>query len=163
MNESPESKDIGSACDSLDRADMVRLASGHDAGLNALMERHGPRLYNYLLRSLQNEDDAADLAQETFVRVYQNRQKFDPDLKFSTWLYAIASNLVRTKFRHRSRHPELHLDAANPSMDGGFRETIPAEQPTPSESLQTAETSEAVRHAGAGLSEELRTPPILSE
>src|SRR5437016_72166 len=80
----------------LDRADMLHLAGGHDAGLNGLMERHGPRLYNYLFRSLQNAEDAADLAQDTFVRVYRNRSNFDPDLKFSTWLYAIASNLVRT-------------------------------------------------------------------
>src|SRR5436190_6842404 len=87
----------------LDRADMLRLAGGHDAALNGLMERHGHRLYNYLFRSLQNAEDAADLAQETFVRVYQNRIKFDSDQKFSTWLYVIASNLVRTKFRHRSR------------------------------------------------------------
>src|SRR2546423_4399884 len=99
------------APDEADRADMLRLCEGHDAALNQLMERHAPRLFNYLLRSLQNEDDAADLAQETFVRVYQNRTKFNPGLKFSTWLYAIASNLVRTRFRHRSRHPELSLDA----------------------------------------------------
>src|SRR5437899_7281262 len=92
--------------DELDRADMLRLADGHDAGLNVLMERHGHRLYNYLIRSLQNADAAADLAQETFVRVYHNRSKFDPALKFSTWLYAIASNLVRTQFRRRSRRPE---------------------------------------------------------
>src|SRR5258706_3559667 len=102
------------ASEELDRADMLRLAAGHDAGLNDLMERHGPRLYNYLFRSLQNEGDAADIAQETFVRVYQNRAKFDAELNFSTWLYAIASNLVRTKFRHRSRHPELAMEATNP-------------------------------------------------
>src|SRR4051812_19315443 len=95
--------------DEQDRADMLRLCGGHDAALNDLIERHGPRLYNYLFRSLQNEDDAADLAQETFARVYQSRTKFDPQHKFSIWLYAIASNLVRTKFRHRSRHPELSL------------------------------------------------------
>jgi len=149
--------------DERDRADMLRLASGHDAALNELMERHGPKLFNYLFRSLQNEDDAADLAQETFARVYHHRSKFDAELKFSTWLYSIASNLVRTKFRHRSRHPELPLDAANPQTDADFSESIPAEQPTPIESLQTAEISDAVRRAIADLPEVLRTPLILSE
>ena len=153
----------GEQSDDQDRADMLRLASGHDVALNELMERHGPKLFNYLLRSLQNENDAADLSQETFARVYHHRSKFDPQLKFSTWLYSIASNLVRAKFRHRSRHPELALDTENPQTGADFRETIPAEQPTPSESLQTAETSDAVRHAIADLPEELRTPLILSE
>ena len=146
-----------------DRADMLRLASGHDAALNDLMERHGLRLYNYLFRSLQDEDDAADLVQETFVRVYQNRTKFDPDRKFSTWLYAIASNLVRTQFRSRARHPQVSLDAAQPETGRDFRETLAQDSPTPSESLQTAETADEVRQAIAGLSEELRTPLILSE
>ena len=149
--------------DQRDRADMLRLASGQDAALNELMEHHGPRLYGYLLRSLQNEDDAADLAQETFVRVYQNRTKFDPALKFSTWLYAIASNLVRTQFRHRSRHPELAMDAENPQTGAHFRDALPLDQPTPSESLQNTETADTVRKAVADLPEELRTPLILSE
>jgi len=153
-NESPDERD---------RADMLRLVTGHDAGLNDLMERHGPRLYGYLFRSLQNEDDAADLAQETFVRVYQNRARFDPDQKFSTWLYAIASNLVRTQFRYRSRHPNLALDAQNPQTGSDLGKTIPLDQPNPSESLQTAETADAVREAVARLPEELRTPLILSE
>jgi len=146
-----------------DRADMLRVAAGHDAGLNDLMERHGPRLYNYLFRSLQNEEDAADLAQETFVRVYQNRQNFDSSRDFTTWLYSIASNLVRTKFRHRSRHRTVSLDAANPQTDADFSETIPSDLPAPSESLQSAERSDAVRRAIARLPEELRAPLVLAE
>src|SRR5688572_32496688 len=81
----------GDDLDELDAANMTRLATGHDVALNALMEGHGERLFHYLLRCLQNEDEAADLAQETFVRVYQHRAKFDARKKFSTWLYAIAS------------------------------------------------------------------------
>jgi RNA polymerase sigma factor (sigma-70 family) len=150
--------------DERDRADMLRLVAGHAAGLNELMERHAPRLFNYLLRSLQNEDDAADLAQETFVRVYQNRAKFDADLKFSTWLYAIASNLVRTQYRYRTRHPQpVPLDAPAGDTTTDFRDSLPYDQPNPSESLQSTETAEAVRQAIASLPEELRTPLILCE
>ena len=149
--------------DERDRTDMLRLAIGNDTALNELMERHAPRLFKYLLRSLQNEDDAADLTQETFVRIYRNRSRFDSKLKFSTWLYAIASNLVRTKFRDRSRHPGLPLDAENPETGVDFRESLPTDQPNPLESLQAAESAEAVRRALAALPEELRTPLILSE
>ena len=163
MSEPSNSPESQATADERDRADMLRLASGHDPALNDLMERHAPRLFNYLLRSLQNEEDAADLAQETFVRVHQHRARFDPTLRFSVWLYAIASNLVRTQFRSRSRHPQVSLDAAQSETGSDFRETIPAEQPNPSDTLQTAETADAVRRAIVELPEELRTPLILSE
>jgi RNA polymerase sigma-70 factor (ECF subfamily) len=149
--------------DQRDRADMLHFAAGHDAGLNNLIERHAPRLFHYLARSLQDENDAADLAQETFVRVFQNRTKFDTGMKFSTWLYAIATNLVRDRYRHRTRHPQVSLDAENEATGEDFRESLPEQKPTPSESLQGVERAEAVRKAFGQLPEELRTPLILSE
>ena len=146
-----------------DRADMVRLAAGHGPALNDLMERHAPKLFNYLARSLQDENDAADLAQETFVRVFQNCMKFDARMKFSTWLYAIATNLVKDRYRHRTRHPQVSLDAENEATGEDFRATMPEQKPTPSESLQNTERAESVRNAVGQLPEELRTPLILSE
>ena len=142
---------------------MERLAAGHDAALNELMERHGPKLFNYLVRCLQNEDDATDAAQETFVRVYQNRTKFDPQQKFSTWLYAIATNLVNDRYRYRSRHPQVSLDAENETIGKDFREVLAAENPSPSETIEASERAETVRHAVAALPDELRIPLILAE
>jgi len=149
--------------DERDRADMQRLASGHEAALNDLMERHGPKLFNYLIRCLQNEEDAADVAQETFVRVYQNRTKFDTSLRFSTWLYAIATNLVKDRYRYRTRHPQVSLDAENDATGGDFQENLPGQQPTPGETLVSNERAQMVRRAVATLPEELRVPLLLSE
>ena len=149
--------------DEQDRLDMMRLASGHEAALNDLMSRHAEKLFQYLVRSLQNEDDAADLAQETFVRVYRNRAKFDAREKFSTWLYAIASNLVRDRYRWRRRHPQVSLDAANEATGNEFGETLEDEGPSASETIQRNERAEAVRRAVATLPEQLRVPLILSE
>jgi len=149
--------------DELDAADMGRLASGHDAALNDLMDRHGERLVHYLVRSLQNEDEAADLAQEAFVRVYQNRAKFDAEQKFSTWLYAIATNLVKDRYRWRSRHPQVSMDAENEQTGNSLRDHLPAPDPTPSDCLQAGERADAVRRAVAALPEDLRTPLILAE
>jgi RNA polymerase sigma-70 factor (ECF subfamily) len=149
--------------DDRDRAGLARLVAGNSAALNELMQRHGGKLLNYLLRSLQSEEDAADLAQEVFVRVYQNCSRFDPRQKFSTWLYTIATNLLKDRYRYRSRHPQVSLEAENEASGGDFRESISEQRPTPSESMQAAERAEAVRKAVGRLPEELRVPLILFE
>jgi len=145
-----------------DRKDMARLVQGHDASLNDLMERHGQALFHYLLRSLQDEQDAADLAQETFAKVYLHRTKFDPAQKFTTWLYAIASNLVRDRYRWRSRHPQTSLDTGDSRSEHDFKGTLRAVEAAPDQTLQAEEQAEAVRKAIALLPEELREPLILS-
>ncbi|HEV2393179.1 MAG TPA: sigma-70 family RNA polymerase sigma factor [Verrucomicrobiae bacterium] len=150
------------ATDELDTRDMALLAEGHEAALNALMARHAQKLFHYLLRSLQDEDDAADLAQETFARIYQNRAKFDPNQKFTTWFYAIASNLVRDRYRWRSRHPQVSLDAENGQSEAALKDSLPSLDRAPDQNLQTQERANAVRKAVAALPQELRQPLILA-
>jgi RNA polymerase sigma-70 factor (ECF subfamily) len=145
-----------------DQTDMARLKNGDDDALNTLMGRYGERLFHYFIRLLQNETEAADLAQETFVRVYQSRARFDPDRKFSTWIYAIATNLARDRLRWRSRHPEVSLDN-NEAHESALKNTLPANQPTPRESMETKERAAAVRRAVGELPEELRVPLVLAE
>jgi RNA polymerase sigma-70 factor, ECF subfamily len=149
-------------CEEQDAQDMARLAGGHDAALNDLMERHAERLFHYLVRSLQDEADAADAAQETFVKVYQNRVKFDPQQKFSTWLYAIASNLVRDRYRWRSRHQQVSLDADNEQTESSLKDTLQASGPLPNQTVQAEERADEVRNAVAALPEELKQPLILA-
>ena len=149
--------------DEQDSLDMARLAADHSAALNDLMERHAEKLFHYLCRSLQNEEDAADLAQEIFVRVYQHRNKFDASKKFSTWLYAIASNLVRDSYRWRKRHPQVSLDVPIDATRNDFGESLPDGRPSASESAQTNERAETVRRGVAALPERWRVPLILSE
>jgi RNA polymerase sigma-70 factor (ECF subfamily) len=146
-----------------DVVDMERLAAGHDAALNGLMERHGERLFHYLIRLLQNESDAADLAQESFVRVYQHRASFDRKQKFSTWLYAIASNLARDRYRWRARHPQVSLDAEVEESGGALADVLPEQKPSPSQTMEASERAVAVRAAIADLPEDLRLPLVLAE
>ena len=100
-----------------DRADMARLAAGHSAALNDLMERHATPLFHFLCRMVGNEDDANDLAQETFVRVFKSAKSFRPDEKFSAWLFTIAANLARNHFRTARgiRTSRWKLKAAKPN------------------------------------------------
>ncbi len=147
--------------DELDRNDMARLLAGQDSGLNELMSRHAEKLFHYLQRILQNETEAADLAQESFVRVYLHQKKYKPAHKFSTWLYTIATNLARDMKRAQARHPQVSLDAERGETD--FHESLPEHKPNPGETLESTELAEAVRQAIAQLSEDLRVPLVLSE
>jgi RNA polymerase sigma factor (sigma-70 family) len=149
--------------DALDWRDMERLRSGGDAALNELMERHAQRLFHYLIRELQDEAEAEDVAQETFARVFQNRHKFDPRHRFSTWLYTIATHLARDRQRWRSRHPQVSLEAEGERGDRGLKDTLPDAGPGPEDSLAARERATAVRAAVADLPEDLRTPLLLAE
>lgn len=145
-----------------DQADMVRLIDGHDTALNELMSRHSGRLFHYLIRLLQNETDAADLAQETFVRIYLHRSRFDVRKKFSTWLYAIATNLARDRMRRVTRRRDIPLESASEDESGAV-DFLPAPDPHPGEKLESNERAAMVRQALADLPEDLRLPLVLSE
>jgi len=149
--------------DDQDRADMARLAQGHDAALNELMARHAKKLLHYLMRQLPNETIAGELTQETFVRVHQNRARFRPDARFSTWLYTIATNLLRDRFRWQSRHPEVSLDAEQDDTGGSLADLLPGTAPEPGAQMELAERAAAVRRAVEKLPEDLRTVLILAE
>jgi len=149
--------------DALDRADMERLARGQDAALSDLMERHAPGIFRFLCRMLANEDDANDLAQEAFVRVYQHRAGFKRGVKFTPWLYTIAANLARNQIRWRTRHPNVSLEAEASDGAPPLREALPATTITPSQEAEAAERVVAVRAAVARLPEDLREAVVLCE
>jgi RNA polymerase sigma factor (sigma-70 family) len=149
--------------DALDRADMEKLQAGHDAALNDLMERHATPVFHFLCRMVGNEDDANDLAQETFVRVFKSAKSFRAGEKFSTWLFTIAANLARNHFRWRARHTNLSLDAENLETEQSIGSTLPANLPAPNETALAEERAGAVRLAVQKLPEDLREAIVLCE
>ena len=154
---------ITTEADARDRADMEKLRAGHEATLNDLMERHATPVFHFLYRMVGNEDDANDLAQETFVRVFKSVKSFRAGEKFSTWLFTIAANLARNHFRWRSRHSALSLDAENPETEQSIGSTLPANSPAPSEVALAEERAVAVRLAVQKLPEDLRAAIMLCE
>lgn len=149
--------------DALDRADMERLAGGHDAALNGLMSRHAGPVFRFLCRMVGNEDDANDLAQETFVRVYRARDSYQPERRFVTWLYTIAANLARNHLRWRARHPTVSLEAQRDDDGPSLRDTVVATGANPSEAIEDREQREAVVAAVRRLPEDLRVALVLCE
>src|SRR4029077_6971878 len=82
---------------------MLRLKDGEDLMLNELMTRWQQPLVAFIYRSIGHQSDALDLAQETFVRVYQARSRYTARAKFASWLFAIAANLCRNYMRRSAR------------------------------------------------------------
>jgi len=81
---------------------MAAVASGDEAALTALIDRYGARVHAYLLRHSGNREDADDLLQETWVRVARSARSFDTARRFRSWIYGIATNLARDRFRRRT-------------------------------------------------------------
>jgi RNA polymerase sigma-70 factor (ECF subfamily) len=146
-----------------DRSEMCSLAAGDETALDRLMERHAQRLYHYLLRLLQNDSEAEELAQETFVRVFRNAGRFNPAHSFSSWLYTIATNLVRDHARDHARHPRVSIEAQCNDAGSTLRDLLPSPDPSPADHADASDRARAVRHAILELPEDLRIPLILSE
>ncbi|MCE9518400.1 MAG: sigma-70 family RNA polymerase sigma factor [Verrucomicrobia bacterium] len=138
-----------------DVAAMARLAAGDDLALNELMQRWQHRIVEFIHRMTADHETAVDLAQETFVRVHQNRSRYQPQSKFSTWLFTIATNLARNHARWRSRHPEVALSDQEANAP-------PDHSPTPDANAISNERAEAVRAAIDQLPDDLKEALVLS-
>jgi RNA polymerase sigma factor (sigma-70 family) len=154
-----ESTDI---TDALDRADMARLVAGDGAGLDALLDRHSTRLFRYLIRLLQNESEAEELVQESFVRVCRNAHRYDAAQRFSAWLYTVATNLVRDRHRRHTRHPLLSLQSSD-EQGTTIADRLVAAGPDPAHQLDSHERILAVQRAIAELPDDLRILIVLAE
>jgi RNA polymerase sigma-70 factor (ECF subfamily) len=137
-----------------DQAAMARLCAGDDLALNEIMERWKRPLISYLYRWIGHEHEAADLAQETFVRIYEKRLVYRPEGKFSSWLWTIATNLGRNQKRWHARHPQVSLEDAP---------DFPAGAATPDQSSMKAELARRLQAGVQELPSDLRTAFLLFE
>lgn len=130
-----------------DEALMEVLVAGNKAAFDILVQRHKARLYSYLLRLLRDPSDAEEVAQETLVRAYVHADKYRNIAKFSTWLYTIATNLVRNRIRKTRSAPRmLSLSLGKGDEDGDDREPIdlPDDADLPDRQLEKSELHDLV-------------------
>ncbi|HVK39702.1 MAG TPA: sigma-70 family RNA polymerase sigma factor [Candidatus Kapabacteria bacterium] len=80
-----------------------RFQQGEEQAFVQLVRRYKHRLTNFVYRQLGEMDEAADVVQEAFVRVYSHRNAYNPSAKFTTWLYRIALNLAASELRRQTR------------------------------------------------------------
>ncbi len=133
---------------------MLQLKAGDDLALNALMRLWQKPVISFALRYTGNLEDARDLAQETFVRLYENRLRYEPAARFSPWLFAIASNLCRNHTRWRSRHPTVRGELLE-------NEAPVSEERSPADNAACNDLASAVREHVQALPHDLKSAVLL--
>ena len=94
----------------LDAALMLRVKQGDAAAFTQLVEKYKQPIVNLVWRTVRDETEAEDIAQNVFVQAWKSAPRYQATAKFSTWLFTIARNLCLNEFRRRSRHPAESLD-----------------------------------------------------
>lgn len=93
-----------------DRELMKNVLAGDLKAFECLVDRYKVKLLNLILRMLSNREESEDILQETFLRVYRERESYDFSYQFSTWIYTIALNLTRNELRKRKKFSFLGID-----------------------------------------------------
>jgi RNA polymerase sigma-70 factor (ECF subfamily) len=145
-------------------ARLVERAKAQDeTAFEQIMNLYADRLYNYILRMVDNAADAEDLVQETFLRAYQGLPTFDGRASLSTWLYRIATNLCIDHQRRRARRVPTVSYALQEDEDGEPVEwEFPDLQtPNPLDTVLNRELETVVEEAIGNLSPKLKTVLLL--
>jgi RNA polymerase sigma-70 factor (ECF subfamily) len=144
---------------------MLDVKAGDEQSFALLLHRYRTPLVNFLYRMVRNREQAEDLAQEVFLRVYRAREDYVPSAKFTTWLFRIATNLALNSLRDtRYQRMEVSLDApvTTDAEDGDERPMDLAEQhPNIEQHLVEEARRKMIRHAIDKLPEKQRAAVLL--
>jgi RNA polymerase sigma-70 factor, ECF subfamily len=144
---------------------MLRVRGDEPGAFEELVSQYQHRLVAVMHHLVGSAEEAEDLAQEVFLRVYRARHKYRPRAKFSTWLFTIANNLALNALRSRQRKPVVPLTV----HDSGPLGPRPAEQlvhdaaAQPVQRMQQQELAAIIQEAIQGLNERQRMAVILNK
>lgn len=134
---------------------IKKAAQGDASAFEELVVRYQEQVYRLCLRMSGNAEDAADLTQEAFVKVWKNLDTFQFDAAFSTWLYRLASNCCLDFLRSKKRRPTVSLTMETDEEDEQTVE-LPDESPTPEEAAISKEERENLQLAMQSIEPEQR-------
>lgn len=134
---------------------LARGAAGDEAAFRELVERWERPVFAFLQRMLGTREEAQDLTQETFLRVYRAADRCQPSGQFRSWLFRIAGNLARSRLRRRAlvRWLPFELGRMEPASP----------EPDAQRALETEEASGELRHAIARLPDRQRQALVLKQ
>lgn len=140
-----------------------KAKNGNIAAFEELITVHEVKIYNIAYRMFHNEEDAKDLSQEIFIKVFENIGKFKGNSSFSTWLYRIATNTCIDELRRRKGKETYSIDAEVETDEGNMKREYSDLKPNPEEMAINKEVSIQIQNAMDHLSEEHKTAIILRD
>jgi RNA polymerase sigma-70 factor (ECF subfamily) len=144
---------------------MRRVQDDEPGAFAELVERVWPKVFGRFFRLFANRQDAEDLVQEVFLRLYRARKSYQPRAKFNTWLYHIVHNVARNALRSRKRKPAVRFSALTDSEAAELvaRPLLDGVAEHPSRPLERLELAGAVHAAVSDLGERQRTALVLHQ
>lgn len=140
-----------------DRDLMARLAQGDKEALTPLVERHYRRLYRIALGYLRQREDALDVVQEAFVKVFQAASRWDGSADAGPWLSRVTVNLAIDRWRRNKRRGQTF----SPLAEGDHLEVLAAHGPAPDRGVAAREASDRMARALETLPERQRAVVVL--
>lgn len=143
---------------------MLQVRDDVPGAFEVLVERYQHRLHGVMAHLIGSREEAEDLTQEVFLRVYRTRKGYRPRAKFSTWLFTIANNLALNHLRGKGRNATVGLASGSESQE--LRPTadrLPSREGTPSTQMRKTELSEVVREALDDLGEDQKMAVLLNK
>jgi RNA polymerase sigma-70 factor (ECF subfamily) len=146
---------------------IKRCLVGDASAWEEIVRSHNRRIYNICYRFTGSQDDAEDLTQEVFIRIYRTLKSYDLERgAFATWVTTMTRNLLVDHFRKSKQDRMTDSMDASPSSDEDaptLGDQIRDDKPTPDASVATKETQVMVQQALQKLSPELREAVILRD
>ncbi len=137
---------------------MVRIRDGDTKAFEELIEAHQRAVIGTVAKMLGNPSEAEDIAQQVFIRVWKSANRYEPQAKFTTWLFTITRNLVFNEVRRRQRKPTVSIDEREEVTHMTVADLQGA---SPEEALLHSELEAAVDKAIQALPEKQRLAVIL--
>ncbi|MEM8737505.1 MAG: sigma-70 family RNA polymerase sigma factor [Planctomycetota bacterium] len=150
--------------DFTEESELVERARRGDPGaLAELLRSQESRVYHVCLRMVSHADDAAELAQDTLVKMMEHLAEFRGDAKLSTWATRIAMNLSISHLRKRKPRRTASLSQPNRSGQAAYGESIPGREPTPESCVEQKEMLDELQFAIAQLDDDQRAVLVLRD
>ena len=130
---------------------IEQCLNGRQGSFSKLIDKYKKLTFNVAYRMTNNLQDAEDISQEVFIRVYRSLYNFNPNYKFSTWLYQMTLNICRDRFR-KGKIPSVSLDAPfNKDDQKDFSSIIPDNQNNPEDIIMGVEQTNFINDLIASL------------
>jgi RNA polymerase sigma factor (sigma-70 family) len=139
---------------------VARARAGDERAFRVLLEKYERAVFSICLRMVRNRDEATDLAQESFIKVFGSLDRYNPAFAFSSWLFKITSNLCIDHLRKR-RISTLAMDEPVEGEKGEFTRQYEAPDPTPDEIFSRNEKMQKLEAGIAALPEHYRIMLVL--